>query len=127
MHLFLDQRMGSHDNVRFVSGDPFVGCALFLCSHGAGYQDHLFFDAVSIKKLCDRFIMLLCQHLRRCHQGTLAAVHGSLQECKHSNDGFAGAYISLDQAVHDQATLQIPSHLVQNFFLCSGQLIGQGS
>jgi len=125
MNLFLNQRMGSHNNICLVRSNFFIGSPFFLCCHGASHKDCCFFNVIGLKKPGNGFKMLSCQNLRRSHQSALKTITGRLEQGQHCDNGFSGAHISLNQTVHHQTAFQIPADLLQNLILGFCQAVGQ--
>ena len=112
LDLFLDQRMGSHDDICLVIPDFLIGQSFLPGCHGTGHQNRNFVDTMGLKQLQHTLIMLLCQHLRRHHQRPLEAIICSMKQSQDSNNRLTGTDIPLDQTVHHQTASKIPLHFI---------------
>ncbi len=124
-YLFLDKRMGSYDNIRFMVFYLFAGNPLLFRCHGTGDEHRNLMDSLLFKKLCHAFIMLPRQYFGRRHHRSLASVKRCVQKRQHRHDGLPRAYVSLHQAVHDQTACHIVFHLCQHLFLSFRQFVGK--
>ena len=82
-------------------------------------------DSKPLTELLERFVMLSCKHLGRCHDRRLVAIMSGICHSKKCQNRFTGTYISLDQTLHDCFAPHIRKDIIQRSFLCSGKLIGQ--
>ena len=126
-HLFLDQGMGSDDDVRLVGGDLFIGQPLFLCRHGAGHQHGAEGNVIFPEHGLHSLIMLLCQHLCGSHKSPLEAVFCGRDQRQDGDDGLSGAHVSLDQPVHDLSAFKIRVNLRKSPLLGLCERIRKGS
>ena len=100
-HFFLDQRMGSDNDLRFAALDFFSCQSLFLRRHGTCQQNGTKWDVMGLQQFLHRLIMLLCQHFCGHHQSSLISIATCHDQCQYCKDRLARAHISLHQTAHN--------------------------
>ena len=124
-HLFLDERMGSYDDICIPIRNPGINFPLFLCCLGTGEQNRTYAQIILPAHLKQCFIMLSGQDLRRRHETALPAVCGTHQQSQECQNGFSAAHIPLDKAVHGIFFLQIRFYLRPDTLLCACKPVRQ--
>ena len=123
LYLFLNKCMSSHYQSRLIRFQYCIGCPTFFYSHGSGQQNYRDFDAIGFQKMCQFFIMLLRQHLRRCHECRLITIMCHFQHCQESHNCLTRPNISLYQPLHNAGFPQIRTNLCHCPLLCTCQFI----
>ena len=124
-HLFLDERMGSYDDIGIPILNPGINFPLFLCCLGTCEQNRTYAQIILPTHLKQCFIMLSGQNLRRRHETALPAVCGTHQQSQECQNGFSAAHIPLDKAVHGIFFLQIRFYLRPDTLLCACKPVRQ--
>ena len=122
---FLNDRMRADDHVHLMRSDTLIGFPLFFRSHAAGQQFRRDSKPIFFRQLHKILVMLHCQHFCRRHQYALipvqcAEIHGNKRQ-----NGLTGAYIALNQSIHDRRSGHVALYFLEYHLLCPGQIIWQ--
>jgi len=123
INVFAEQCYGADDDVDFSIGD-FLG-ELFSFCRGCGAGDKSDGDLTVFEESGEALIMLRCEYFSGGHNGDLSFVCDSQQSGIEGNDSFAGAYITLKQAVHRFCLLHIANDFRDDFVLVIGECEGK--
>ena len=118
---FVKQRVCADDDLRFPAAPlSFVEQRhhrVFIAGTGAQRE----VDAKRFEPAFEIQVVLLGKNLRRCHErGLVTGFHGEQHRGK-SNDGFAGADIAVEQAVHRTRRGQIGANFRDRAVLRAGE------
>ena len=125
LHLFLNQRMGSDNQVCLAGSNQRTGFSFFPGIHGTRQEYRAENQPVLLYISQYGFIVLYSQYFRWRHQGSLISVCRRRQQGQYRYDGFAGAYVSLHQAVHAVRAVQVFLYLRPYLLLCFRQRKGK--
>ncbi len=122
---FLKQRMRTDDDLCVTLCDAVISRASRLCRDAAGQPRDR--DAQWLEPALKVVAVLLCEQLRRGHDGNLVTGADSTQCSTGSYHGFAAPDIPLHQTHHRMRLCEVAIDLVQRFALvareCEAQLV----
>ncbi len=114
-HVFFDQRVRAHYELRFTRFDALEGCLLFRALETADEQldtiARFAEDAPRGKKMLNR------ENLRGRHERSLRAVLDGDHRGLQSNDSLPATDIALQQSVHRRGLLQVRDNFLQDALL----------
>ena len=110
-----EEGMGAYDNAWSGFG------RLFFARRGAENDR----DTKRVKKLAQVFVMLMGQHLGRCHEGSGVSGRDGAEHGGGGDDGFAAADIAVEEAVHGMSGGEVVEDLREDLLLRGGEIEGQ--
>ena len=122
--IVLQQRVRPHDNPQTAILQRRVDTPPLLLRGAARQQRTL--HRSRLKILLDIGIMLLRQHLGRCHDAGLVAVAHGHQAAQHRHHRLARTHVPLQQPVHLVPAHEVGANLLDHALLRPGQGIGEG-
>ena len=119
----LYQGMRTDYYVAFMGFDALMRLTFLRC--GERSRQQLNSHIKRRQHLCKVLIMLLRQHVGRCHDACLIALFYAGKYGEHRDNGLARADITLYHARHQRIRRQIPAYLTVDFFLSAGKSVRQ--
>ena len=125
-YFFLNQSVGSNDQIDFSGSNLSISFPLLLRCCGASQQNWAAVSqAMFAEQTAQRLIMLNCQNFRGDHKRRLIPVLSCQNHSQKCQYRFSTAYVSLYQPGHQTISTQILLHLTPNVPLRFCETVGQ--
>lgn len=120
LHIVLDHGVRAYEYVQRAVGQLRVYQFAFLLAGRAGEQFHVYPDRC--RHLRYGVEVLRCEYFGRSHQAGLCAVVDGYEHAQQGHECLAASNVALQQPVHLPARTHVGAYLLDDPFLCPGQL-----